>query len=337
MLIAVPVGVGVALFITQYAPRVALRPAASLVDLLAAVPSIVYGLWGVLTFRDAVSRRCEELPPGQARLVPALRHDRHLRRHDLLHRHRAGDHGPADRHRALARGLRPDAAWRTRRRALALGATRWEMIRTAVLPVRPPRRHQRRDAGPRPRPRRDHRRHVHRLHAGATAVRLVMVALQRRRDLRLARSPTTRPSSTRRRRPAPTSPPAWCCSSSPSSSTRSPESSSSAGRPSANDDHRLQARRRGSGDRLAGPGPSAPGAGRCATRSPASSCGLAFLLALIPLVWILCTVISQGRPPARSSRTWWTDIQRGITSRRRGRRRGPRHPGHPASRLRSPP
>src|SRR5664280_47088 len=47
MIIAVPLGVGVALFITQYAPRWLSRPAASMVDLLAAVPSIVYGLWGL--------------------------------------------------------------------------------------------------------------------------------------------------------------------------------------------------------------------------------------------------------------------------------------------------
>jgi len=46
----VPLGVGVALFITQYAPRWLSRTAASLVDLLAAVPSIVYGLWGLITF-----------------------------------------------------------------------------------------------------------------------------------------------------------------------------------------------------------------------------------------------------------------------------------------------
>src|SRR6478752_7415898 len=50
LLIAVPLGVGVALFITQYSPRWLARPAASLVDLLAAVPSIVYGLWGLWVF-----------------------------------------------------------------------------------------------------------------------------------------------------------------------------------------------------------------------------------------------------------------------------------------------
>ncbi len=47
MLLAVPVAVGVALFITQYAPRRLATPIAYLVDLLAAVPSIIFGLWGI--------------------------------------------------------------------------------------------------------------------------------------------------------------------------------------------------------------------------------------------------------------------------------------------------
>ncbi|ATL65482.1 phosphate ABC transporter permease subunit PstC [Nocardia terpenica] len=48
LVIAVPIGVGIALFLTQYAPKVLARPFSILVDLLAAVPSIVFGLWGVL-------------------------------------------------------------------------------------------------------------------------------------------------------------------------------------------------------------------------------------------------------------------------------------------------
>ncbi|WP_233608609.1 phosphate ABC transporter permease subunit PstC [Nocardia stercoris] len=46
LVLAVPVGVGIALFLTQYAPKPLARPFAILVDLLAAVPSIVFGLWG---------------------------------------------------------------------------------------------------------------------------------------------------------------------------------------------------------------------------------------------------------------------------------------------------
>lgn len=48
MVIAVPVAIGIALFISHYAPRRIAQPFAYLVDLLAAVPSIIYGLWGAL-------------------------------------------------------------------------------------------------------------------------------------------------------------------------------------------------------------------------------------------------------------------------------------------------
>ncbi|MGN2641825.1 phosphate ABC transporter permease subunit PstC [Nocardia takedensis] len=48
LVIAVPIGVGIALFLTHYAPKPMARPFAMLVDLLAAVPSIVFGLWGFL-------------------------------------------------------------------------------------------------------------------------------------------------------------------------------------------------------------------------------------------------------------------------------------------------
>src|SRR5215217_206234 len=45
--IAVPIAIGIATFLTNYAPRRLSRPFAMLVDLLAAVPSIVVGLWGI--------------------------------------------------------------------------------------------------------------------------------------------------------------------------------------------------------------------------------------------------------------------------------------------------
>jgi phosphate transport system permease protein len=48
MVIAVPIAVGIALFITHYAPRSIGGAIAYVIDLLAAVPSIIYGLWGAL-------------------------------------------------------------------------------------------------------------------------------------------------------------------------------------------------------------------------------------------------------------------------------------------------
>ena len=48
LIIAVPIAVAIALFLTHYAPRRLSGPIAYVIDLLAAVPSIVYGLWGAL-------------------------------------------------------------------------------------------------------------------------------------------------------------------------------------------------------------------------------------------------------------------------------------------------
>ncbi|MDT5171618.1 MAG: phosphate transport system permease protein, partial [Mycobacterium sp.] len=45
--LAVPVAIGIAVFLTQYAPARLSRPFGALVDLLAAVPSIIFGLWGI--------------------------------------------------------------------------------------------------------------------------------------------------------------------------------------------------------------------------------------------------------------------------------------------------
>lgn len=47
LVLAVPIAVGIAVFLTQYAPKRLARPFGAMVDLLAAVPSIVYGLWGI--------------------------------------------------------------------------------------------------------------------------------------------------------------------------------------------------------------------------------------------------------------------------------------------------
>jgi phosphate transport system permease protein len=46
LVLAVPVAIGIAVFLTQYAPSRLSRPFAAMVDLLAAVPSIIFGLWG---------------------------------------------------------------------------------------------------------------------------------------------------------------------------------------------------------------------------------------------------------------------------------------------------
>jgi phosphate transport system permease protein len=50
MFIAVPVGIGIAIFLTEICPRPLRRPIGIAIELLAAVPSIIYGIWGLFVF-----------------------------------------------------------------------------------------------------------------------------------------------------------------------------------------------------------------------------------------------------------------------------------------------
>ena len=54
LVIAVPIAIGIAAFLTNYAPARMARPFGTLVDLLAAVPSIVFGLWGIFVLAPAL-------------------------------------------------------------------------------------------------------------------------------------------------------------------------------------------------------------------------------------------------------------------------------------------
>jgi phosphate transport system permease protein len=131
--IAVPLAVAVALFITHVAPpRIALT-LGYLVDLLAAIPSIVYGLWGIFTLGPAAVPVMKWLEENLG-FIPIFK-------------------GPASATgrtmfvaglvlavmilpivSAVAREVFSQAPRKHQEGALALGATRWEMIRMTVLP-----------------------------------------------------------------------------------------------------------------------------------------------------------------------------------------------------------
>lgn len=72
LLIAVPVSFGIALFLTELSPNWLRRPLGTAVELLAAVPSIVYGMWGLLVFGPILAKYVQE--PAQSLLgnVPIL-------------------------------------------------------------------------------------------------------------------------------------------------------------------------------------------------------------------------------------------------------------------------
>jgi len=137
MAVAVPLGVAVALFITQYAPRWLSRTAASMVDLLAAVPSIVYGLWGLQvlgTHMDGIQSFLvklfgwiplfEDAGIGAASTILTVGVVLSIMVLPIV--------------TALSREVFAQTPTTNMEAALALGATRWEMIRTAVLPFGKP-------------------------------------------------------------------------------------------------------------------------------------------------------------------------------------------------------
>ena len=72
LLIAVPVSFGIALFLTELSPNWLRRPLGTAIELLAAVPSIVYGMWGLLVFGPLLATYVQA--PAQALLtgVPVL-------------------------------------------------------------------------------------------------------------------------------------------------------------------------------------------------------------------------------------------------------------------------
>lgn len=61
LVLAVPIAIGIAVFLTQYAPARLARPFAAMVDLLAAVPSIIFGLWGIFVLAPKLEPLAEFL------------------------------------------------------------------------------------------------------------------------------------------------------------------------------------------------------------------------------------------------------------------------------------
>lgn len=134
LVIATPLALGVAIYIAEFAPRWLRRPVSFLIDLLAAIPSVVYGLWAIFVL----------VPVLRTSVMPFLRDTLHLGATPLFS-------GPAYGPSMLAAGLILAimvlpyissvsrevllAVPRSQREAaLALGATRWEAIQGVVLP-----------------------------------------------------------------------------------------------------------------------------------------------------------------------------------------------------------
>ena len=133
LIVAVPLAFGIALVVSHYAPKRVAVPIAYVIDLLAAVPSVVFGLWGI-------SVLARQLQPGYVWL------DAHMGWLPFF----AGPASGTGRTiltaglvlaimilpiiTAISREVFAQTPTLHEEAALALGATRWEMIRMAVFP-----------------------------------------------------------------------------------------------------------------------------------------------------------------------------------------------------------
>lgn len=138
LIIAMPVALGIAIFLSNYCPKRAVRPLGFVIDLLAAVPSIVFGIWGMQVLGPSLGSFYEWLSGWAGGFFlfnweqgtsPAFSTSRNIFTGGIV----------------LAIMILPIIAATAREvfvqtprgqveAALALGATRWEVVRMTVLP-----------------------------------------------------------------------------------------------------------------------------------------------------------------------------------------------------------
>jgi phosphate transport system permease protein len=134
LILAAPMAVAVALFITHYAPPKLAQTLGYFVDLLAAVPSVVFGLWGIAVFAPLMAHEVYPFLNDNLGFIPFFE----------------GPVVPSGRSMltaaivlavmilpiitAISREVFRQTPRLHEEASLALGATRWEMIRQAVLP-----------------------------------------------------------------------------------------------------------------------------------------------------------------------------------------------------------
>jgi phosphate transport system permease protein len=144
LVFAVPVGVGTALYVSEFAPRRLRGTIGSLTDLLAAVPSVIYGLWGFFVLAPTLAPFERFLARTLGRFIPIFALPTvngqpvpivgigYLTAGIVL----AIMIIPTVS--ALSREVFLTVPREQREAALAVGATRWEAIRAAVLPAARP-------------------------------------------------------------------------------------------------------------------------------------------------------------------------------------------------------
>ena len=132
LLIAMPLALGVAVFLTEFAPKRLRQPVAFLVELLAAVPSVVYGLWGIFVLIPFL--RTVVVPPlrsvlGWTPLFTGAYYGASMLAGGVILAVMIVPYIAA-----VSREVLLAVPESQREAALGLGATHWEAVWTAVLP-----------------------------------------------------------------------------------------------------------------------------------------------------------------------------------------------------------
>jgi phosphate transport system permease protein len=134
LVLAVPVSLGIALYANEAAPRRLRKPVVYVMDLLAAIPSVVYGLWGIIVLAPAIQPVYKAIS-GAVGDIPVLGW--------FFNGNSGRSYMTAGIILAimitpiitsLSREVIATVPSAQREAAYGMGATRWEMIRAAVLP-----------------------------------------------------------------------------------------------------------------------------------------------------------------------------------------------------------
>jgi phosphate transport system permease protein len=133
LLIAVPISIGVATYLAELAPGWIRQPFGFMVELLAAIPSVVYGLWGIFVLTPWLREHVQPALAATLGFLPFFQGT--ARGYGML----AGGLILAimilPTIASVARDVMRAVPGAFREGALALGATRWEAIRVGVLPM----------------------------------------------------------------------------------------------------------------------------------------------------------------------------------------------------------
>jgi phosphate transport system permease protein len=132
LILAVPLAVGVAIYLTEFAPGWLRRPVGTLVELLAAIPSVVYGLWGIFVLIPLLRRFV--VPPLQATLGWMPFFSGTFFGNSMLAAGIILAIMILPYISSVSREVLAAVPPSQREAALALGATRWEAVWSAVLP-----------------------------------------------------------------------------------------------------------------------------------------------------------------------------------------------------------